>query len=212
MFILDMIENPVFGICWITTIMFSICLHEYAHAITALKCGDDTAASQGHLSLNPAIQMGGMSILFLFLIGIAWGAVPVNESRMRHRLHPALVAFAGPLSNLILCALFALAWTAIHTMAPQLDHAKYFLGIGSLVNGTLFCLNMLPIPPLDGWTVLAGFVPRMKHLSPQVLQNISFLLIALMLFGALRFVSKGGEVISGFFYTVFGYVARLFLQ
>lgn len=203
MFIKQLINDPLAGFCQIAIVMFSICLHEYAHAITALKCGDDTAASQGHLSLNPAVQMGGMSILFLFLIGIAWGAVPVNESRMRHRLHPMLVAFAGPLSNLILCVVFALGLAAATKALGHGHPVLTFFAIGSWVNGALFCLNMLPIPPLDGWTVLAGFVPSMKQLSPQVIQQLSLLLLVLFVFGALQFVWLAGDAIAGFFFVLF---------
>jgi len=211
MFIRTLIEDPFYGICQIGIVMFSICLHEYAHAAMALKCGDDTAASQGHLSLNPAIQMGSMSILFLFLIGIAWGAVPVNESRMRHRLHPALVAFAGPLSNLFLCAVFAIAWAVVAAVFGHLDQVLLFFRIGGYVNGALFCLNMLPVPPLDGWTILAGFVPSMKRLSPQVMQNLSFILLLLLLLGALSFVWLGGEIISTIFRSLFRSIIDVFL-
>ena len=199
MFIFTLIEDPLYGITWIGIVMFSICLHEYAHAAMALKCGDDTAASQGHLSLNPAVQMGGISILFLFLLGITWGAVPVNENRMRHRLHPALVAFAGPLANLVLCGLFAMALAVVESMAQDLQDVAFFFRVGSLVNGALFCLNMLPVPPLDGWSVLAGFVPSMKQLTPQLVQNISFILILILFLGAFRFVWMGGQLISSIF-------------
>ena len=83
-------------------VVFSVCLHEYAHARAALWQGDATAAEQGHLTLNPLKQMGPMSLIMLLIIGIAWGAVPVNPGRMRHRYSDALVSFAGPATNLAL--------------------------------------------------------------------------------------------------------------
>ena len=99
MFIEYFTTNPGFAITWIGIVMFSICLHEYAHAATALKLGDDTAANEGHLTLNPMIQMGLMSIIFLFIIGIAWGSVPVDERRLRGKYGPAIVAVASSRSR-----------------------------------------------------------------------------------------------------------------
>ena len=61
-------------------VVFSICLHEFVHAWTALQFGDTTAADRGHLTLNPLKQMGPMSIIMFLILGFAWGAVPVNRS------------------------------------------------------------------------------------------------------------------------------------
>ena len=74
-------------------VVFSICLHEFFHAWTALQFGDTTAADRGHLTLNPLRQMGPMSIIMFLLLGFAWGAVPVNPAflRARNRHAPAIV-------------------------------------------------------------------------------------------------------------------------
>ena len=74
-------SNPFFYFSWVFIVVFSICVHEYAHAATALQLGDDTAAQSGHLTLNPMVQMGGTSLAALLLVGVAWGAVPVNPPR-----------------------------------------------------------------------------------------------------------------------------------
>ena len=108
LFVNYLTENPQFFLSWVIAITFSICVHEWAHAFTALKCGDDTAERAGHLTLNPLVQMGPASIFYLLILGIAWGAVPVDVSQLRKRWHEPLVSFAGPLSNLILCALLSL--------------------------------------------------------------------------------------------------------
>ena len=107
------------ALIWVVIVMFSICLHELAHAWVALKHGDDTAAQAGHLSLNPAIQMGPYSLILLAVLGLAWGAVPVDEGRMRSRASGAWVAVAGPLTNLALMVVFAIGWAIAGLSLPS---------------------------------------------------------------------------------------------
>jgi Zn-dependent protease len=143
---------------WVLVVMFSICMHEYAHAATALRFGDDTAARAGHLSLNPLVQMGPTSLLMLALAGIAWGAVPVNPRLHRRRSDAARVAVSGPAANLALSAVFALALVlAIRLADPGRLPARVaqFLSLATEANAVLFVLNLLPLPMFDGWSVLA---------------------------------------------------------
>ena len=84
LFITRLFEEPYYTFIWLLVIVFSICCHEFAHAWTALHQGDPTAAEQGHLTLNPLKQMGVFSLIMLAIMGIAWGAVTVNPSRMKH--------------------------------------------------------------------------------------------------------------------------------
>jgi len=102
LFIQTLFKDPTFGILCIIAVVFSTCCHEYAHARVALWQGDSTAADEGHLTLNPLKQMGPMSLVMLLFLGLAWGAVPVSKSRMRHPYSDALVSFAGPATNLLL--------------------------------------------------------------------------------------------------------------
>ena len=85
MFIARLIENPRVYAPLALIVIFSICAHELMHAWTALKQGDDTAARLGHLTLNPLKQMGVVSLVMFAFVGVAWGAVPVDPSRMRRR-------------------------------------------------------------------------------------------------------------------------------
>lgn len=172
-FLSRLAESPLDYISWVLIIVFSICVHEYAHARAALRYGDDTAARAGHLTLNPLVQMGLQSLLILALIGIAWGAVPIDPSRMR-RADRAKVAFAGPAANLILAIAFAgLAVLAIRVLgASHIEGAPSLLVTAARANATLFIFNMLPIPMFDGWTVLENAFPRLEdfraRLGPQL--------------------------------------------
>ena len=172
LFINRLATDPFEYFAWVLLAMFSICVHEYAHARVALKLGDDTAAWMGHLSLNPLVQMGVPSIVVLLLFGIAWGAVPVNSRNLRGRGADAMVSAAGPLSNLLLCVLFgglavAAAFTPWHAIGS-------FLTLACVANGVLCLFNLLPIPMFDGWSILRLWVPALDRLPPQHAQSVSW--------------------------------------
>lgn len=200
LFITYLFDDTWFFFSWIIIVCFSICVHEFAHAITALRCGDDTAAREGHLSLNPLVQMGPASLVLLCVIGIAWGAVPVNPGRFRKRSNGALVAFAGPLANLTLSLVFALLAVVL---APMPAFAEV-LGFAAVANGVLFVLNMIPVPMLDGWSVFSLFFPKMQRVNPQQAQNISlFALVVIFLSPAAGMVWSSGRWIAAFWMQLF---------
>ena len=94
-FISNLFTNPFLFFTVVLTVGFSVCVHEYSHARVALALGDPTAAITGHLTLNPLKQMGLLSIVMLLVLGICWGAVPVNPRLVTPRKR-ALIALAGP--------------------------------------------------------------------------------------------------------------------
>ncbi len=157
--------------------MFSICFHEFAHAYVALKQGDSTAAERGHLSLNPMVQMGAMSIIMLLIIGISWGAVPVNPSRMRRRYSHALVSFAGPAANILLFFVFCFLDVLFQNSGIP-TYNQMFL-VGAVLNAVLFLFNMLPIPILDGWIVFNYFIPILRKVNDEVKNAVTFLIFIL---------------------------------
>ena len=151
-FITQLAENPRYFFLVTLAVIPSICLHEYFHAQVALWCGDDTAARNGHLTLNPLKQMGWISLIMFFFIGIAWGQVPVDPRRLT-RKQDALVSFAGPFMNLVLAAG---AWIAC-IFLPRFAEAGVvpellflYIFVLGMYNIVLFVINMLPIPGLDG--------------------------------------------------------------
>lgn len=165
-------------------VVFSICLHEFCHAYAALKLGDPTAAEEGHLTLNPLKQMGITSLLMLLIIGIAWGAVPVNPQNIRSRWKALLISVAGPLANLFL---FAVGWCAFGILMNHVSDVKQivleavlFLG---LINGVLFVFNMLPVPGLDGWAVVQTFFRKIRLPASEVLKGVLMILIFGAVFG-----------------------------
>jgi Zn-dependent protease len=161
MLIKTLLIDPVLFFRIILIVIASVCLHELAHGWAALSQGDDTPKKTGHMTLNPVIHMGWESIIFLCLAGIAWGQMPVNPSRFRHRKWGnILVSAAGPLSNLTLGILFILLLQSnVMILSPK------FLWLAAHVNLTLFIFNLLPIPPLDGFHVCSEFFPGLKQLE-----------------------------------------------
>ena len=199
-FIQQLFTSPWYYCSWVILVAFSICVHEYAHAWMALRCGDDTAARAGHLTLNPLVQMGPVSLVMLLVLGLAWGAVPVEPGRFR-RFDGAKVAFAGPAANLALCIVFALLAAVglrfFRAADGDATPAVELLKFAADANGMLFVLNLLPLPLLDGWSVLGGLFPALEEwqqrMGPQLSWILMLLLIATPLFG---FVWYAGAAVA----------------
>lgn len=173
--------QPDEAVIWSVIVVFSICFHEYCHARAAFWQGDTTAADHGHLTLNPLVQMGWISMVMLALIGFAWGSVPVNPNRMRnHRWGPAIVAASGPLANLLLALVFGIILAVASAFFPpggnMGEHFYFFLETGLLLNMLLFLLNMIPCYPLDGWAILTRFLP-MNRIPPETASIVSVILV-----------------------------------
>ena len=175
----------------LVALVIAISIHEFAHAVSASALGDDLARSQGRVTLNPLSHFDPLGFIMLCLLalgmfGFAWGRpVPVNPYALRGgRRGMALVAFAGPLSNLIQAAL-AVAVLRFAVPAGIGDSSLFaFLGTYISMNILLAAFNMLPIPPLDGYNVLMGLVSNfwVQRLEPLRTAGAPLLLV-LVLFG-----------------------------
>jgi Zn-dependent protease len=144
----------------------SMPVHEWAHAWTAYQLGDDTAALQGRMTLNPLAHIDPIGTISLFLGFLGWGKpVPVNPYRLRGnmRLSHALVSAAGPLSNLVLAMLaaipFRLGLVSVYGSYSLISLPNILLNF-ILINVGLMLFNLIPIPPLDGSRILALVLPR----------------------------------------------------
>lgn len=168
--------SPAFLVSWIVWVLGSVTLHELAHGWQAIRSGDDTPVLSGHMTWNPLVHMGPVSLIVFALCGIAWGLMPVNPSRFRRSTDDALVALAGPAMNFWLAvgALFGgVAWTALTTEGHwgvfQVNdtvalNVMLFFAAGATLNILLMILNLIPVPPLDGSRILATFSPRYRRL------------------------------------------------
>jgi Zn-dependent protease len=154
-------------VAFLLSLLIAIDVHEFAHAWMANELGDPTARYQGRLSLNPLVHldpMGTMMMLFSLFsgFGIGWGKpVPVDPRYLRKgpRVGMGLVAAAGPLSNLVLAAIVAVPLRLGLTMSRSL--LNLLLTVIS-VNIIIALFNLLPIPPLDGASILRGILSTIR--------------------------------------------------
>jgi Zn-dependent protease len=184
---------------WVLPVLFAITVHEVAHGWVASRLGDMTAKMLGRLTLNPFKHIDPVGTVLIpavtmLLAGFIFGyakPVPVTYQNLRHpKRDMALVALAGPASNLLMALLWTL-WIkiAISISAPFPSAALFMIAVGVagiLVNLILMVLNMLPLPPLDGGRVLTGVLPMPYSAAVARLEPYGFMiLIALLLLGIL---------------------------
>ncbi len=184
---------------WIVPVVLAITVHEVMHGYVALRFGDRTAQMLGRLTLNPLKHVDPVGtilipgLLLLLKAGFIFGyarPVPVDWRNLRHpKRDMAIVAAAGPLSNLCM----GFCWALLIRFAAQLGEAGaalFYMGVaGIFINAILMALNLLPLPPLDGGRVLTGLLPgplayRFSRIEPYGF----FILIALLVTGILGLI------------------------
>lgn len=201
--------TPASLISRIIVLLVAMSVHEFAHAYTAYRMGDTTARDAGRMTLDPRANIYWPGFLIGVLIGFAvLGSAPVNPYRMRNRRWGMFFAvLAGPVSNLIIAALFALPLrfgllspSVSGTLAGILPSPGRLFTDMVLLNVLLFVFNILPLFPLDGWTVtLAALPPRAAIWWERQRMNSQYVLFGLI---ALSFV---GPALAAIF-PVLGYV------
>jgi len=183
MLIQYLFSNPTLFLRIVIVLIFSICLHELGHGIAAIYQGDDTPIKKGHMTLNPVVHMGVPSLIFLVLVGMAWGAMPVNPRNFKDpKWGNVIVSAAGPATNFIL-AIVAISIIRISGGNLLGDILSFqFFRLIALFNFALGMFNLLPIPPLDGFHVASELFPEMKSIANS--QAAMGLLMILFITGA----------------------------
>lgn len=162
--------------------IFSLCLHEFAHALVAYRGGDTTVRDKGYLSFNPLryahpVNSLLLPLVFLLMGGIALpgGAVYVNRHLLRSRGWDCAVSLAGPLANvallLALLPLFRLG--LVDPEHPTVTWAAYACLCRLQVTAILF--NLLPVPPLDGFGAISAYMEPLARARAYALGNYAFL-------------------------------------
>ena len=142
-------------------IILGLTVHECMHGWTADRCGDPTARNDGRITFNPLKHIDPIGFLFLIVAGFGW-AKPVmfnRESLRNPRRDEALIAAAGPLSNLVLAFLSVILLKLMLMAAPAHPGMVFHFGAGIVlysahINAGLFIFNMIPLPPLDGYHIV----------------------------------------------------------
>ncbi|WP_297959686.1 site-2 protease family protein [uncultured Ruminococcus sp.] len=179
------------------TFMLVIPIHESAHGLVALWLGDDTAKRNGRISLSPFAHIDIIGLLMMLALGVGYAKpVPVDPSKFkRRRLGYAIVAIAGPISNLLAALvgyfIYVLSaciiaggseWTMVEGMVSETGKAAYeLLGNFIHINVALALFNLIPLPPMDGFNFLRAFTPakfdNWVFRNQRVLSGIFFALI-----------------------------------
>jgi Zn-dependent protease len=203
------IPEPLVILYILLSFVIATSIHEFMHAYTALQLGDTTARDLGRITLNPAAHFEpygffGMVMISLGYSFIGWGKpVPVNPNRLNSVLGKgvdgrkrsmALVAFAGPLSNLAQAACAALLFHGLGhgfrdfaVIVGSFQVSSYsgvvaFLAFYTWVNILLASFNMIPIPPLDGHKILVGILPNFWYPVLAPLERYGFMILFGLIF------------------------------
>ena len=181
---------------WILPVIFAITVHEVAHGWVAKKYGDNTASMLGRLTLNPIkhVDLFGTLIIpgLLLLTGtgfiFGWAKpVPVDARNFKNpRRDMAIVALAGPVSNVLMAIGWALVARIGVTIGAQFESVSLpliYTGIAGIsINLVLALINLLPIPPLDGSRVLTGILPNYWAWQYNRLERFGFVILLLLLY------------------------------
>lgn len=173
-FLEQIFERPAILIARLVALVIAVTVHEFAHAYTAMRMGDYTAYENGQVTLNPVKHINPIGFLIFLVTGFPIGPLgqaPVNPYRMRNRRWGmTLTSAAGPVSNLIAAVIFAVPWwfglfsmeayyEAYYTgsvFIPSLSEIGYTIILWSVLLGFF---NLVPLFPLDGWTIVLGLLP-----------------------------------------------------
>ena len=183
-------------ILFIPTILISLTVHEYCHGYVAYLCGDNTAKWNGRLTLNPIKHLDPIGTLMMLLFGFGYARpVPINPRNFRkYKFGLCAVSIAGPLSNILLALIGALALYISATINGDLM-LNYFFDMTSnmekvwlifiinfiYANAALAVFNLLPIPPLDGSRIVSSFLPATLAYYYNKYENYIMLIVLALL-------------------------------
>jgi len=174
--------------------LMAITCHEVSHGFVADRLGDKTARYMGRLTLNPLKHLDILGTLMVFIIGIGWAKpVPVNFNNLRHPKRDMIwVAAAGPITNIILATLSALALRGLAAMSESLPASRMIgtfvepialmLAFSLYINLILAIFNLIPVPPLDGGRVAVGFLPHRLSMSLARVEPYGMFIILALIF------------------------------
>jgi Zn-dependent protease len=180
-------DDPSLFVAFLIAVIVGITFHEFSHAAVASLQGDQTARSQGRLTLNPISHLDPLGSIAILVAGIGWGRpVPVNPTRLRNRrLGSVLVGLAGPAANFVVALAAAVALRIVYPTVGtsfDVDFSVTVLDRLVLINVVLGVFNLLPIPPLDGSTLLSIALPPSRQNIVAFLDQYGiFLLLGLLI-------------------------------
>jgi Zn-dependent protease len=191
--------------------VMSVTLHEFAHGLVASWGGDYTIRERGGLTLNPLQYVDPMMSIVLPIVFLLMGGIPlpggatyVRRDLLRSRFWDSAVSAAGPFMNLILFSILAyllspgFGWLDISKPAADWTTAQKFVGAMCVLQLLSVILNLIPVPPLDGFGIIAPYLPadiRVKLSTPPV-SSILFFAYFMLLWQAPGFLNRIGDLME----------------
>jgi Zn-dependent protease len=175
------IERLIAGV---VALLVGLTFHEFSHALTADQLGDMRPRAMGRLTLNPIAHIDPIGALMLVVAGFGWAKpVMVDPAALRGgRRSMALVAFAGPIANVVVAIAFAVVFRVM-TLANV--ESFFFLSLVALIvqlNILLAIFNLIPIPPLDGYNVALAYLPPRQAVTIQRYAPYGIIVLLLLIF------------------------------
>ena len=171
-------------IAGVVALLVGLTFHEFSHALTADQLGDHRPRAMGRLTLNPIAHVDPIGALMLVVAGFGWAKpVMVNPAALRGgRRSMALVAFAGPIANVVVAIGFAVVFRVMTLVGVD---SGFFLNLVALIvqlNILLAIFNLIPIPPLDGYNVLLAYLPPRQAVTIQRYAPYGIIVLLLLIF------------------------------
>jgi Zn-dependent protease len=165
--------------------IFTLCLHEFSHAIVAYFGGDTSVKDKGYLTFNPLkythpVYSIVLPMIFLLLggIGLPGGAVYIETWRLRSKRWESAVSLAGPAANLVLAIILGIILNILPVSSSGIWPGLAFL---ALMQVSAMVLNLIPLPPFDGYRALAPFLPRQTRFNIDQYSNIIMMTVFVLL-------------------------------
>jgi len=206
----ELFTNPFSFLVWFLALLVAITVHEFSHAAAADRLGDPTPRLAGRLTLNPFAHLDPLGTLMLLLVRFGWGKpVPIDPFNLKNpRRDAALISLAGPASNLILA--MVLSFLIRFPFFPFIGLVGYlFIEVLKpiiVLSVILAIFNLLPIHPLDGFKIVAGFLRDDLVNQWEELAGLGpfFLLFLILPF-------FGGSIIGNIISPIISFILRILL-
>ncbi len=198
--------NPFAFLIFAVGLVLAISIHEYAHAVAADRLGDPTPRSMGRLTLDPRAHLDPLGTLALLFLGFGWGKpVGFDPYNLRSpRRDSAMIALAGPASNLLFAAILAI----VVRLIPNAPLLIAIIAPLILMNITLAIFNLVPIFPLDGEKILGGILPPPLYREyASIMQQYGTIILILMLLP----IAGGTSPISALISPVISWLTQILL-
>jgi Zn-dependent protease len=200
-------SHPLYFFIDVLAIIISITIHEFSHAAMADRLGDPTAKLQGRVTLNPLAHLDPLGTLMIIIAGFGWGKPVIFDpyNLKNPRQDGAIIALAGPVSNLILAFLLSM----ILRFAPVATDLVLYLALPLItINVSLAIFNLIPIHPLDGGKILLGLAPKgFAEEWEEVLSNHGTLILLALILPLFNGTSAASYLIT----PIISFILRLFL-